>query len=364
MARMRLILPLAALLMMATVLVSAYTTLQADSIDGATAADELPFPEPGIVVVSPKEALTLAKRLEAGAAEGPRLVAVVNDGKGSMAEAVAALARAAGLLLPLGRPVGPEGGAPLHPALAGAQLVLLDLRGRGLVVVEGLPLVRGLEYALSLVGPADYTVSGGFRWIGYIGWVKASAGGINYGGDMMVRVDYYYAASGSPASLGFWLAVTRQIAVGDCAGLDTPPEWMTAETDWMTRLWPAQVLVDWGPGNTPPLKTISYTVSLGPGGPSASISYSAPLDSYMSATDYSRPADGRVVIRHELHRARCGVAYKAEPASIAMLDPHRPRYDSSRIAMLVCHSFQAEFDRDAAPPVEAWFCVEPAPAAG
>ena len=301
----------------------------------------------------------------------PSMIMVVNDGNGDMGLAVASVAKLVQGSMPM--IVDPASitkdkkALRLHPALKSADAVLLDVQGHGLMVVESLTpgaLSRALSLAALSAGPAvndgrtaePFTTHiTGFQWIGYIGWVKASAGSsLNYGGEMQVRVDYYYAASSSSASLGFWLAEVKHLATGDCAGPDSPPEWFLAVTDWETTLFPGQVLVDWGPKNSPQQSTISYSLTASTTGVGATLTYSAPAGSYYTVFDYTNAADGLVKIKHIVGNGVCGVTYTTEPASIGMLDPGKP---GGTLPMIVCHRFETEFANDAAGPATVDFCV-------
>ena len=194
----------------------------------------------------------------------------------------------------------------------------------------------------------------GFSLIGYIGWLHASAGSsINYGGDMWVKVEYYYA-NGHP-KYTWWLAYVMHSAVGDTGGIDSPPVWFKTMTYWMTDIYPGQVLWDWEPKNVQTSATITYSFSISISeniSAQFSVSYSAPASSYFEIYDKGNPGAGEVITEHYVRNAKASVRYTVEPSSICLLDPDKP---GGTTPVVVKHVMETEFDNDAAGPAEISF---------
>jgi len=196
-----------------------------------------------------------------------------------------------------------------------------------LVSPQPIPIVGATRDA-----PEDFINSitqNGFNWIGYVGWKTKDIKG--YLGDtvgrMYVRVDYYYnSQTVGSTTYKFFLAHVKHSMIGYFSGiLNHIPKVFITETDWRTSTYPGQVLFDWGPKNQGgPQSSISFTLTVGLSGASASVTYTASPPASFYWKDQTNPAAGDVKTEHTLASATINVMYTVEPSSIGHLDPNKP----------------------------------------
>jgi len=136
---------------------------------------------------------------------------------------------------------------------------------------------------------------------------------------------------------------------------DHYPQTFISKTNWMTSIWPGQVLDDWGPKNVGTSSTISFAVGWSAGAQlglsgtsvSATVQYSTstsmPNAPYYEWYDMTDPAAGLAMAKHIVQVPQGydisnldGVMFSVDPTSIAFLDPDKSGGD---LPMIVSHEF-------------------------
>jgi hypothetical protein len=232
------------------------------------------------------------------------------------------------------------------------------------------------EKLLKLIGSNTIVNMTGARFIGSIGWITANWYGGGCGevtGTMGVLVEYFYTNVTTPSGKVYhaWFAHVMHSARGEqttccyqrcflwwcwdeCVTYDHYPYKFNSTVDWMTWLWPGQVLNDWNPKNTGTASTITFTVTFTLGAtfsqtPSMTVQYSTSTSQTMPSTPYfewwdqSIPWNGTVITIHYVRvpsniptSMLNGVTFTVEPTSVAFLDPDKP---GGVLPMIVYHVF-------------------------
>jgi len=271
----------------------------------------------------------------------------------------------------------------IHRALYSAEALVFTFNPVGVIVVESL---KDLPQTLVMVakwsgliphGALPSAVVGGqsifpgsaWKFIGYIGWITANTIGSVCGettGTVYVKVDYYYASVTTPGGKtyhGFMAHVehsakgyrtqccTQSCVLGfcstSCSTNDHYPQIFISKTNWMTSIYPGQVLDDWGPKGVGTSSTISFSVAWSAAGVSATVQYntstSLPNAPYYEWYDMTDPAAGIAMAKHVVRVPQGynisnlnGVIFSVGPVSIAFLDPDRP---GGTLPMYISHEF-------------------------
>jgi len=234
------------------------------------------------------------------------------------------------------------------------QSLVLILEWTGIIGEQDFDKLPGF-----LKGPKMTSAITGFTPIGYIGWITTiTAGSGEPEGYVAVKVEYYRAVSkpSSEPRLRGWLVLVQHSAKvysatcgqPHCEGSEHYLAALTSETDWMTRMWTEQSLLDWGPKSTGEGVVLSFNVSWATA--YASLSYSVEEGGSLSYEwfDMSDPQLGSAKVRYVVRALPGsnsskvkGVLFTAGQASVGLLAPAK---SGEELPLVVSHQLTTTLD--------------------
>lgn len=187
----------------------------------------------------------------------------------------------------------------------------------------------------------------GFTFMGQIGWKSASiyfdSGALM--GTHQVMVQYYQTSQVSGGYTYYWvLNYVQHWTTGHCGNFwegCAGPEATSEHIDGITPTWPGQLLFSSGPtGSYSNQGTVSYQLTVGTTGASASVTYTPPAPGTYGWSFQGDGVAGTNTWSMSITQASHDTTYSLEPSTIYELDPTK----SGGVLPLVTHnSYGAEY---------------------